>query len=93
MQYIKDLKEGDNVSSIYLCRKKHDLTAKNGRAYDSLILQDKTGSIDAKIWEPGSVGIEEFSEMDYVDIVGEVTVYQKKYQLPQPVWKHLPQKL
>ncbi len=81
MQYIKDLKEGDNVSSIYLCRKKNELTAKNGRAYDSLILQDKTGSIDAKIWEPGSVGIEEFSEMDYVDIVGEVTVYQKKYQL------------
>ncbi len=81
MQYIKDLKEGDSVSGIYLCRRKSELTAKNGRAYDSLVLQDKTGSMDAKIWEPGSVGIEEFSEMDYIDIVGDVTVYQKKYQL------------
>lgn len=81
MQYIKDLKEGDQVNSIYLCRKKAELTAKNGRAYDSLILQDKTGTMDAKIWEPGSVGIEDFSEMDYVGIIGEVTVYQKKYQL------------
>lgn len=81
MQYIKSLREGDSVSSIYLCRKKNELKAKNGRAYDSLILQDKTGCIDAKIWEPNSVGIEEFSENDYVDVVGEVTVYQKKYQL------------
>lgn len=81
MQYIKDLKEGDSVNSIYLCRKKAELTAKNGRAYDSLTLQDKTGTIDAKIWEPGSVGIEDFGEMDYIDVVGEVTVYQKKYQL------------
>ena len=81
MQYIKDLKEGSSVSSIYLVRKKSELTAKNGRPYDSLILQDRTGTMDAKIWEPNSVGIEDFSEMDYIDIVGEVTVYQKKYQL------------
>ncbi len=81
MKYIKDLKEGDTVNDIYLVKKKLSLTAKNGRAYDSLTLQDKTGSVDAKIWEPGSVGIEDFSEMDYVDIMGEVTVYQKKLQL------------
>lgn len=81
MKYIQDLREGDSVNDIYLVRKKSSLVAKNGRAYDSLILQDKTGSIDAKIWEPGSVGIEEFAEMDYIDVIGEVTVYQKKLQL------------
>ncbi len=81
MKFIQDIKEGDNINGIYLVKKKSSLTAKNGRAYDSLTLQDKTGSIDAKIWDPGSVGIEEFSEMDYVDIIGEVTVYQKKLQL------------
>lgn len=81
MRFIQDLKEGDSVNDIYLCRKKSSLVAKNGRPYESVILQDKTGSIDAKIWDPGSVGIEDFSEMDYVDIIGEVTVYQKKLQL------------
>ena len=30
------------------------------KPYDTLILQDKTGTLDAKIWEPGSVGIDEF---------------------------------
>ena len=81
MKFIQDLKEGDSVNDIYLCKKKSSLVAKNGRPYESVILQDKTGSIDAKIWDPGSVGIEDFSEMDYVDIIGDVTVYQKKLQL------------
>lgn len=81
MKFIQDMKEGDTISGIYLCKKKNSLTAKNGRAYESLVLQDKTGIVDAKIWDPGSVGIEEFGDMDYVDIVGEVTVYQKKLQL------------
>ena len=46
MKYIQDFKEGDSISDIYLCKKKSTLTAKNGRAYDSVILQDKTGTVD-----------------------------------------------
>ena len=53
MRYIQDLKEGMNVNDVYLCRKKQALVTRNGKSYDSLILQDKTGSLDAKIWEQG----------------------------------------
>ena len=60
MRYIQDLKEGMNVNDVYLCRKKQALVTRNGKSYDSLILQDKTGSLDAKIWEPGSMGIDDF---------------------------------
>lgn len=81
MKFIQDLREGSSVSDIYLCRRKLSLVTKNGKAYESLTLQDKTGSIDAKIWDPGSAGIEEFDELDYVDIVGDVTVFQGKFQL------------
>ncbi len=81
MKYIADLREGDSVNDIYLVRKKGSFTAKNGKAYESLTLQDKTGSIDAKIWDPDSVGIDDFNELDYIDVIGDVTVYQKKYQL------------
>lgn len=81
MRYINELREGDSVNDIYLVKKKSSLVAKNGRPYESLTLQDKTGTVDAKIWDPNSVGIEDFSEMDYVDIIGDVTVYQKKIQL------------
>ena len=81
MKYIKDIREGDSLNGVYLVRKKTNLTAKNGRPYISLTMQDKTGSVDAKIWEPGSAGIEEFGELDYIDIVAEVQIYQKKFQV------------
>jgi 3'-5' exoribonuclease len=48
---------------------------KNGKPYENVILQDKTGVIDGKIWEPNSQGIDDFDAMDYVEIVGEVTNY------------------
>ena len=76
MRYIQDLKEGMNVNDVYLCRKKQALVTRNGKSYDSLILQDKTGSLDAKIWEPGSMGIDDFEELDYIHVVGDVTSFQ-----------------
>ena len=45
MKYIKDLKEGDRVFDIYLCKHKQSAVTKNGKAYDNVILQDKTGTM------------------------------------------------
>ena len=81
MKYIAVLKEGDRVGDVYLCKTRQSLMTKNGKPYDSVILQDKTGTLDGKIWEPGSMGIEEFSEMDYVEVVGDVTSFQGHLQL------------
>ena len=51
MNYINTLREGDNVSEIYFCKTKIVAQAKTGKTYYSLQLQDKTGTIDAKIWD------------------------------------------
>ena len=80
MYYLNELKENDNINEIYLCRTKRMLLTKAGKPYDSLILQDKTGTIDAKIWDPGSPGIGDFDELDYVDVTGTVTSFQGKLQ-------------
>lgn len=81
MKYIETLREGEKVADIYFCKSKTAATTKNGKPYDSVILQDKTGIIDAKIWEPNSLGIDDFEAMDYVDIVGEVTMFNGAKQL------------
>lgn len=81
MRYIRELKEGSKTNDIYLVKKKQSLVTKNGKAYDSLTLQDKTGTIDAKIWDPNSMGIGDFDELDYVDITGDVTTFQGHLQL------------
>ena len=54
---------------------------KNGKSYENVILQDKTGTIDAKIWEPNSLGIDEFDALDYIDVVGDVTSFQGNLQV------------
>lgn len=81
MKYIKELKEGDRVSDIYLIKQKNAATTKNGKPYDNIILQDRTGVIDAKNWDPNSPGIDEFDAKDYVEIIGDVTSFNGALQV------------
>ena len=60
MKYIETLHEGERLSGIYLCKYRQSAMTKNGKSYENVILQDKTGVIDAKIWDPNSQGIEDF---------------------------------
>lgn len=81
MRFIETLREGERVSGIYLCKYKQTAMTKAGKPYDNVILQDKTGTIDAKVWDPDSAGIDEFEAMDYVDITGDITNFQGSLQL------------
>lgn len=80
MRYIKELREGEMVGDIYLCKTKQIAKTKAGKSYYSLLLQDKTGSIDAKIWELSN-GIDHFEAMDYIKVEGQVTSFQGNLQL------------
>lgn len=81
MKYIQDLKEGEYINNnIYLCKSRQVLVGKSGKEYVSLILQDKTGTIDAKIWDFNSE-IEQYEAMDFVHIDARVTSFQEALQL------------
>ena len=81
MHYIETLREGERANEIYLCKNKQSALTKAGKPYEALILQDKTGTLDAKIWEPGSVGIDDFDRFDYINVVGDITSFQGALQL------------
>ncbi len=81
MKYLKDYKDGDRVSDIYLCKNKQSAITKNGKSYDNVILQDKTGTMDAKVWDPNSAGIGEYDTMDYIEVYGEISSFQGALQL------------
>lgn len=81
MKYIETFREGMHVSDVYLCKTKQIALTKNGKEYGSVILQDKTGTIDGKIWDLGSPGIGDFNAMDYVYIDADVTMFQGAFQL------------
>lgn len=81
MKYIKDYKEGDRVFDIYLCKHKQSAVTKNGKSYDTVILQDKSGTVDAKIWDPNNPGIGDFDTLDYIEVYGDVTCFQNALQV------------
>lgn len=81
MYYIGELREGERINEIYLCKQKQTAMTKAGKPYESLVLQDKTGTLDAKIWDPASQGIEDCDAMDYVCVMGDVTSFQGTLQL------------
>ena len=81
MRFLNELHEGDRVNGIYLCKQKQSAMTKNGKPYENLILQDKTGVIDGKIWDPNSLGIDEFDALDYIEIMGDVTSFAGAMQL------------
>ena len=81
MRFINELHEGDRLNGIYLCKQKQAATTKNGKPYENVILQDKTGMLDGKIWDPNSLGIDDFDALDYIEVVGDVTTFAGAMQL------------
>ena len=81
MRYIEQFREGMRVSDVYLCKTKQHAVTKNGKEYASVLLQDKTGTVDCKIWDLSSPGINDFEPLQYVYVDGDVTVFQGSNQL------------
>lgn len=80
MNYLKDYREGEKFVGTYLCKQKQVLKTKAGKTYYSLILQDRTGTADGKIWELNN-GIANFEAMDYIHCEGMVTSFQGNLQM------------
>ena len=81
MRYIDSFREGMHISDVYLCKNKQIALTKNGKEYGNLVLQDKTGTVDAKLWDLGSPGVGNFEALDYVYIDADVTMFMGAKQL------------
>ena len=81
MRYINTLCEGETIRNIYLCKSKRSAETRNGKPYDNLILQDKTGTLDGKVWDPNSGGIADYEETDFIEVFGDVISYNNALQL------------
>ncbi|MCR4739452.1 MAG: HD domain-containing protein [Lachnospiraceae bacterium] len=81
MKYIETFHESENIKDIYLVKQRTSAVTKTGKPYDNVILQDKTGSIEGKIWDPNSGGIDDFDALDYVEITGSVKEFNSALQI------------
>ena len=81
MQFIETLHVGDRVNETYFCKTKNSAITKTGKPFDALVLQDRTGTLDGKIWNPSSAGIDDFDSFTYVNVMGDVTEFNGALQL------------
>ena len=80
MRFINQYNEGDMIREVLLCKSTAVLQAKTGKNYMALTLQDKTGTVDGKVWDITN-GIGNFDALDYILVEGRVTVFQGANQL------------
>lgn len=80
MLYINQLREDETIEEHYLCVAKQSLKSRAGKTYYSLRLQDKTGTVDAKIWDLND-GIDHFEAGDYIKVRAVVVTFQSALQL------------
>jgi len=79
MRFINEFQEGENIVGHYLCRKREVMKTKNGRNYMSLLLFDKTGSINTKVWNLGN-NIQSFEAGDFIKVEGMVVIFNEELQ-------------
>ena len=80
-QFIKSLKEKDQVKSVFLASDKVVLNDRNGKPYLSLNLGDSTGAINARLWEKVDQVEPLFANGDFVWVKGHVQVFQNRRQI------------
>lgn len=80
-QWIRELQDKSNVDSFFLVKEKHTGVGKNGRLFMSLQVGDRTGAIDARLWDRVEELMGQFDIGDVVKIKGIVQLFQSRKQL------------
>ena len=80
MRYINELRDGENVIEFYFCKQRQSLKSKTGKTYLSVVLQDKTGTVNAKVWDLNN-RIQSFETGDFIKVDANVQTYNGELQL------------
>ena len=81
IKFVKDIKEGEQVRDLFLVAGKAQLTSNAGKAYLSLQLRDRTGIIEARVWDRAEEIGKRFQRDDVVEASGSAISYQGRVQL------------
>jgi 3'-5' exoribonuclease len=78
---ILDYEIGVQVDLYLLIKNATKGTASNGKPFLTLILQDKTGEIEAKIWDANEEDEKNYAPQSIVKVLGDLQNYRGKSQL------------
>jgi 3'-5' exoribonuclease len=79
--YVNELEPNQPVTGLFLVHHKDVRQKKSGDPYLSLTLADRTGELDAKMWDNAAEVINAFERDDFVRVKGLYQIFQNRPQL------------
>jgi len=78
---IRSYAVGDQVEQFLLIKSSTKGVASNGKPFLSLVLQDKTGEIEAKLWDVSPEQEKIYTAPTIIKVLGDIQNYRGKLQL------------
>ena len=79
--YIQNIKQGEKIASLFLVGEKNMAHSQKGAPYLNVRLKDKTGEVEAKVWDNAVEMDKIFKKGDVVYIEGRVQTYRNALQV------------
>src|SRR5579863_8384682 len=79
--YVRELKPNQVVTTTFLVHIKDVRQKKSGEPYLSLLLGDRTGEVDAKMWDNVVEVVDTFERDDFVKVKGLLQIFQNRLQM------------
>ena len=79
--FIRELKPNDIATVVFLVQSKEIRQKRTGEPYLSLLLSDRTGEIDAKMWDNVADVMDQFDRDDFIKIKGLMQLYNNRSQI------------
>jgi 3'-5' exoribonuclease len=80
-RYMRDLTDGDAVDEIFLVAEKQLRANRQGNQYLLFDLRDKTGVMQARLWNPPEQISKRFSPGEFIHVRGKVQLFQGALQM------------
>jgi 3'-5' exoribonuclease len=79
--WIKDITEEDSIKGCYLVKQKRLGTTRVGKPFINLVLADRTGEVEAKVWERAEQLSSLFQEGEILEVAGQAGSYKGQIQI------------
>jgi 3'-5' exoribonuclease len=79
--YVNELEPNQLITTSFLVHSKEIRQKKSGELYLSLLLGDRTGELDAKMWDNVSEVMDAFDRDDFVKVKGMIQIFHNRPQL------------
>jgi 3'-5' exoribonuclease len=79
--FVTDLNSEQSITSFFLVHEKEIRSTREGKPYLRLELGDRSGTIEARMWDQFDVAVKGINRDDFVKVSGRVEIYRNKPQL------------